>query len=81
MLLTIRKQKNGVLNQKTWGPNYNTAGNELFPSIGKSGKFFFASDGHKGIGGLDIFYSNPVKDKVNEWSAPKEYGLPNKLSK
>jgi len=71
-----KKAKTWSTEPKNMGPAYNTAGNELFPSIGKSGKFFFASDGHKGIGGLDIFYSNPVKDKVNEWSAPKNMGYP-----
>ena len=58
------------------GSAYNTSGNELFPSIGKSGKFFFASDGHKGIGGLDIFYCDPLKDEVNNWGDPVNMGYP-----
>jgi hypothetical protein len=61
---------------KNMGSAYNTSGNELFPSIGKTGKLFFASDGHKGIGGLDIFYANPVADEVNKWSEPKNMGYP-----
>jgi hypothetical protein len=61
---------------KNMGSKFNTSGNELFPSIGKSGKLFFASDGHKGIGGLDIFYSNPIDDASNEWSEPKNMGYP-----
>ncbi|MDG2152882.1 MAG: OmpA family protein [Crocinitomicaceae bacterium] len=71
-----KKAKEWSTQPKNMGSAFNTAGNELFPSIGKSGKFFFASDGHKGIGGLDIFYSNPVKDKLNEWGAPKNMGYP-----
>jgi peptidoglycan-associated lipoprotein len=37
------------------GPDINTGGNELFPYIRKDGNLYFASDGHIGMGGLDIF--------------------------
>ena len=37
------------------GSKINTSGNEMFPSVRKDGKFFFASDGHPGLGALDIF--------------------------
>ncbi|MCS6823134.1 MAG: hypothetical protein NZ529_02475 [Cytophagaceae bacterium] len=33
----------------------NTPGDEMFPYISPSGKFYFASTGHGGLGGLDIF--------------------------
>ena len=36
------------------GPEVNTEGDEMFPFIGKDGTFAFASDGHAGLGGLDI---------------------------
>ena len=36
------------------GPEVNTEGDEMFPFIGKDGTFAFASDGHPGLGGLDI---------------------------
>lgn len=39
------------------GPEINTEGNEMFPFMHSSGQFFFASDGHPGMGGLDIFKS------------------------
>jgi len=35
----------------------NTSGNERFPSFDNNGNFFFASDGHPGLGGLDLFSS------------------------
>jgi len=38
------------------GPNVNTAGNEVFPSF-IDGVLYFSSDGHPGLGGLDIFVS------------------------
>lgn len=37
------------------GPRVNTAGDELFPSIGPDGKLYFSSTGHFGYGGLDLF--------------------------
>ena len=60
---------------RNMGPKYNTSGNELFPSIGKGGEFFFASDGHKGIGGLDIFMCKPTEEK-NSWDKPQNMGYP-----
>jgi outer membrane protein OmpA-like peptidoglycan-associated protein len=40
------------------GPDINTSRNEVFPFIHESGSLFFASDGHDGLGGLDIFMIN-----------------------
>jgi peptidoglycan-associated lipoprotein len=60
---------------RNMGPSYNTIGNELFPSIGKEGEFFFASNGLNGIGGLDIFMCKPAEEK-NTWGAPKNMGYP-----
>ncbi|MBL1279257.1 MAG: OmpA family protein [Fluviicola sp.] len=37
------------------GSKINTAGNEMFPFIHKEGILFFSSDGHNGMGGLDIY--------------------------
>ena len=37
--------------------NVNTEGKEMFPFIDKDGNLFFASDGHLGLGGLDVFYA------------------------
>ncbi|PVY39990.1 OmpA family protein [Pontibacter virosus] len=37
------------------GEIINTSGRESFPSIGGDGKLYFSSDGHVGLGGLDIF--------------------------
>lgn len=37
------------------GPEINTPGNEMFPYVADDSKLYFASDGHPGFGGLDIF--------------------------
>lgn len=44
------------------GPDINTPGDELFPYIRVDGTFYFASDGHIGMGGLDIFRARPQPD-------------------
>lgn len=37
------------------GRDINTAGDEMFPYVGPNAKLYFASDGHPGLGKLDIF--------------------------
>lgn len=39
------------------GKEINTKGNELFPFIDDRGNLYLASDGHAGLGGLDLFYA------------------------
>lgn len=53
---------------KNLGKNINTRARETFPYITDDGVLYFASDGHQGLGGLDVFatkiafddYSQPV---------------------
>ncbi len=40
---------------KNLGPEINTPGDELFPYVAEDQKLYFASDGHPGYGGLDLF--------------------------
>ena len=54
------------------GPKVNTAGNELFPYVSETGVLYFASDGHPGIGGLDIFEAIRIKGKTKV----KNLGVP-----
>ncbi|MEQ8713642.1 MAG: OmpA family protein [Cyclobacteriaceae bacterium] len=37
------------------GPQINTVGNEMFPHVDENGTLYFSSDGHPGLGRLDIF--------------------------
>ena len=45
------------------GAPINTAGNEMFPTFRPNGDFYFSSDGHGGLGGLDIFIAKVGKDR------------------
>lgn len=51
------------------GPTINTEGRETFPFIDNNNHLFFASDGHPGLGGLDIFEAiineNSVEKPIN----------------
>lgn len=37
------------------GSTINTEGQEMFPMLNSEGMLFFASDGHPGLGGLDVY--------------------------
>jgi len=37
------------------GRDINTPGNEMFPFVAPDGKLYFSSDGHPGLGKLDVF--------------------------
>ncbi len=52
------------------GREINTEGNEMFPYMDENGNLYFSSDGHEGLGGLDVFYVEmkegiPVSDIKN----------------
>ncbi|TYB70526.1 OmpA family protein [Bizionia gelidisalsuginis] len=40
------------------GDRINTEGRENFPFVSNNGTLYFSSDGHLGLGGLDLFYTN-----------------------
>lgn len=44
------------------GKQFNTEGQEMFPWISNDGHLFFSSNGHIGLGGLDVFVMLPTKD-------------------
>lgn len=44
------------------GTTINTEGKETFPFVSDENELYFASDGHPGLGGLDIFMSKIAQD-------------------
>jgi outer membrane protein OmpA-like peptidoglycan-associated protein len=60
------------------GSVINTDGKEVFPYVDDEGTLFFSSDGHAGMGGLDIFKSAGSKDS---WSEPENMKCPINSSK
>jgi outer membrane protein OmpA-like peptidoglycan-associated protein len=47
------------------GPKVNTEGNEFFPFISNDGVLYFGSDGHGGLGSLDLYFSVPEQGVFN----------------
>lgn len=46
------------------GSDINTPGDEMFPYVSSDGKLYFSSDGHAGIGGLDLFTATRVNGEI-----------------
>ena len=46
------------------GATVNTAGTEVFPFIAANGLLYFSSNGHDGIGGLDVYEAKFSDDKA-----------------
>ncbi|TAH30001.1 MAG: hypothetical protein EAZ06_04635 [Cytophagales bacterium] len=53
-----------INNVRNAGKDVNTAGNEMFPFVSDDGVLYFASDGHLGLGGLDMFSATAEKGNI-----------------
>lgn len=58
---------------KNLGPNINTKGREMFPYVDDN-ILYFASDGHYGLGGLDVF-STVIRSR-DSYALPQNMGPP-----
>ena len=74
--LYVSRFDNGLwLPPANLGPSINTAGNEISPYLYLDGRtLYFASDGHPGMGGLDLFVSRRKNDSM--WYKPVNMGYP-----
>lgn len=57
----VRITTNGLGGVENLGEPINTPGNEMFPTFRPNGDLYFSSDGHKGLGGLDIYIAKVDK--------------------
>ncbi|WP_435261471.1 OmpA family protein [Tenacibaculum sp. nBUS_03] len=55
------------------GSTINTEGREMFPFVGEDNRLYFSSNGHLGLGALDIFESQIEGDR---YSVPVNLGSP-----
>lgn len=62
-------------NLKNLGPKINSRGNERFPFVSAEGHLLFASDGHPGLGGMDIFEAIPNAEG-GDWAHVLNLGAP-----
>lgn len=70
---TYDKKKKLWGNPINLGPKINTAEDDMFPFIHDDGTLYFASKGHLGMGGLDIF---STKKQGNNWETPTNMKYP-----
>lgn len=56
------------------GPNVNNEGHQAFPFVGPDARIYFASDGHVGLGGYDIYYT--TEKAAFEFALPENLGAP-----
>lgn len=69
-----KKQSDGSWGKpENLGPVVNTPGDEVFPFLRKDGTLFFSSDGHPGLGGLDVFSASLQNGK---WADVVNQGAP-----
>ncbi len=75
-LYISRRKSNGMFTEPVnCGPSLNTWGNEISPFIAADGStIFFATDGRKGFGDMDIWMSRRLDDSWTNWSEPKNVG-------
>lgn len=58
----VRLTSVGVGGVENLGEPINTAGDEMFPTFRPNGDLYFSSNGHPGLGGLDIFIAKTDKN-------------------
>lgn len=62
----IALTEHGMGGVENLGEPINTMGNEMFPTFRPNGDLYFSSDGHVGMGGLDIFCAH--EDSLGGWT-------------
>ncbi len=55
----VRLSETSMGGVENLGAPVNTPGDELFPTFRPNGDLYFSSNGHEGMGGLDIFIAKP----------------------
>ncbi|WP_299757317.1 OmpA family protein [uncultured Pontibacter sp.] len=73
--VTNRNDDGSWVKPVNMGRDINTTGRDMAPSIHMSGStLYFVSDGHIGMGGLDVFKSD--LNKNGKWTKPQNLGYP-----
>ena len=61
----VRLTSSGLGGVENLGAPINTAGDEMFPTFRPNGDLYFSSNGHEGMGGLDIYIAKPIETHDN----------------
>lgn len=71
--ISLKERQGSLVNL---GPDINTDGNDDFPYVRSDGSLYFSSDGHPGMGGLDIFRATAVGDPADLRWKVENMGFP-----
>lgn len=71
--ISLKERQGSLVNL---GPDINTEGNDDFPYVRSDGSLYFSSDGHPGMGGLDIFRATSVGDPADLRWKVENMGFP-----
>lgn len=71
--ISLKERQGSLVNP---GPDINTEGNDDFPYVRSDGSLYFSSDGHPGMGGLDIFRATAVGDPADLRWKVENMGFP-----
>lgn len=71
--ISLKERQGSLVNL---GPDINTEGNDDFPYVRSDGSLYFSSDGHLGMGGLDIFRATAVGDPADLRWKVENMGFP-----
>lgn len=75
LYFTIKDIAGAWSKPRNLGATVNTSGYEISPFLSADKKrLYFASNGHKGMGDADIFYSERLYDSWETWSVPVNLG-------
>lgn len=72
-LYRVKRQGDGWGPAENLGATINSFGNEMFPYVYKDSVLYFSSDGHAGLGSLDIFRSETDGES---WGKPENMKAP-----
>ena len=72
--ISVKEKRNTWSDPINLGPLVNTPGDEMFPFITNDGVIYFASNGHVGMGGFDIYKTS--KDEYDAYTLPVNLKFP-----
>ena len=72
--ITVKGKRNTWSDPMNLGPLVNTPGDEMFPFLASDGIIYFASNGHVGMGGFDIYKTS--KDENDAYILPVNLKAP-----
>lgn len=62
----VQLTTSGLGTLENLGYPINTPGDEMFPTFRPNGDLYFSSNGHPGMGGLDIYAATPIQREASE---------------